>query len=71
MNLNLKELSQDKLIELIETLIIEIKILKEENRILKEENQNLKAQLGLNSFNSSKPPSTDGFKKNVTTQASH
>ena len=64
MNLNLKELSQDKLIELIETLIIEIKILKEENRILKEENQNLKAQLGLNSFNSSKPPSTDGFKKN-------
>ena len=63
MNLNLKELSQDKLIELIETLIIEIKILKEENRILKEENQNLKAQLGLNSFNSSKPPSTDGFKK--------
>lgn len=49
MNLNLKELSHDKLIELIETLI--------------EENQKLKAQLSLNSSNSSKPPSTDGFKK--------
>ena len=66
MNLNLKELSHDKLIELIESLIKEVnqlKELKEENRILKEENQKLKAQLGLNSSNSSKPPSTDGFKK--------
>lgn len=63
MNLNLKELSHDKLIELIESLIIEVNNLKEENRLLNEENQKLKARLGLNSSNSSKPPSTDGFKK--------
>ena len=70
MNLNLKELSHDKLIELIESLIFEVnqlkeenKVIKEENRLLKEENQKLKSQLGLNSSNSSKPPSTDGFKK--------
>ena len=77
MSLNLKELSHDKLIELIESLIFEVnqlkeenkvikeenRLLKEENRLLKEENQKLKAQLGLNSSNSSKPPSTDGFKK--------
>ena len=71
MSLNLKELSHDKLIELIESLIFEVnqlkeenKVIKEENRLLKEENQKLKSQLGLNSSNSSKPPSTDGFKKN-------
>ncbi len=71
MSLNLKELSHDKLIELIESLITEVsqlkeenKLLKEENKLLKEENQKLKVQLGLNSSNSSKPPSTDGFKKN-------
>ena len=63
MSLNLKELSHDKLIELIESLITEVSQLKEENKLLKEENQKLKAQLGLNSSNSSKPPSTDGFKK--------
>ena len=50
MNLNLKELNHQQLIELIQSLI--------------EENQKLKVQLGLNSSNSSKPPSTDGFKKN-------
>ncbi len=60
MNLKIKELSHDKLIELIENLILEVNQLKE----LKEENQKLKAQLGLNSSNSSKPPSTDYFKKN-------
>src|SRR5574344_600610 len=65
MNLNLKELSNDKLIELIESLILEVNQLKEENRILKEEIQRLKAQLSLNSSNSSKPPSTDGFKKKL------
>ena len=59
MNLKIKELSHDKLIELIENLILEVNQLKE----LKEENQKLKAQLGLNSSNSSKPPSTDYFKK--------
>ena len=71
MSLNLKELSHDKLIELIESLITEVsqlkeenKLLKEENKLLKEENKKLKVQLGLNSSNSSKPPSTDGFKKN-------
>ena len=47
MNLNLKDLSHDKLIELIESLILEVNYLKEENRLLKEENQKLKAQLGL------------------------
>ena len=46
MNLNLKELSNDKLIELIESLILEV-------NQLKEENQKLKSQLGLNSSNSS------------------
>ena len=51
MNLNLKELNHQQLIELIQSLI--------------EENQKLKAQLCLNSSNSSKPPSTDGFKKKL------
>ncbi len=49
--MNLRELSYDQLIELIEQLI--------------EENKKLKAQLALNSSNSSKPPSTDGFKKKL------
>ena len=57
-NLNLKELSNEKLIELIETLIFDFSQLKE----LKEENKKLKAQLGLNSSNNSQPPSTDGLK---------
>ncbi len=37
--------------------------LKEENQKLREENQELRDRLGLNSKNSSKPPSTDGYKK--------
>ncbi len=49
----------------IDTLKKEIKILKEENICLKEENQKLKDILNKNSNNSSKPPSTDGFKKEI------
>ena len=37
MSLNLKELSHDKLIELIESLIFEVNQLKEENKVIKEE----------------------------------
>ena len=54
--MNLKELNKDQLIEIIETLLVEI-------NQLKEENKKLKAQLNMNSSNSSMPPSTDGFKK--------
>lgn len=54
--MNLKEMSKEELIDIIEKLMIEV-------NLLKEENKKLKAQLGLNSSNSSKPPSTDGFKK--------
>ena len=35
MSLNLKELSHDKLIELIESLIFEVNQLKEENKVIK------------------------------------
>ncbi len=48
---------------LILDLISKIKELESENSALREENANLRAQLKLNSCNSSKPPSTDGYKK--------
>jgi len=41
----------------------ENKILRHENSILKEENADLRARLNSNSSNSSKPPSSDGYKK--------
>jgi transposase len=43
----------------MEVLKAEIRDLKAENEALKAENRDLKAQLGQNSSNSSKPPSTD------------
>ena len=41
----------------------EIVLLKEENAHLRIENERLRRQLGLNSRNSSKSPSSDGFNK--------
>jgi len=63
--MNLKELNKDQLIEIIESLIVEINQLKLENKILREENKKLRAQLNMNSSNSSMPPSADGFKKKL------
>ena len=40
-------------------------ILQEENRLLRQELDELKRRLGLDSKNSSKPPSTDGFRKRI------
>lgn len=47
----------------ITELEIELSALQIENKKLKEENSLLKSQLGINSHNSSKPPSSDGLKK--------
>jgi regulator of replication initiation timing len=46
-----------------------IQILWEENEQLKAENSELRCRLGLNSTNSSKPPSSDGLKKKPITPA--
>jgi regulator of replication initiation timing len=40
-----------------------------ENEKLKAENSELRGRLGLNSTNSSKPPSSDGLKKKLITPA--
>ena len=56
MKTNLLELSKEELITIIETLILK-------QNALEEEIKKLRTQLSLNSSNSSKPPSTDGFKK--------
>jgi transposase len=48
---------------LILKLFEENKTLKEENQQLKQRVQELEMQINSNSHNSSKPPSTDGFKK--------
>ena len=53
------QLSYDELLETIRRLEARIAILEEENARLREENAELKQRLGLNSSNSSKPPSTD------------
>jgi hypothetical protein len=45
------------------TLKTEIESLRAENTVLKTENQRLKAIMNKDSSNSSKPPSSDGFKK--------
>jgi hypothetical protein len=42
---------------------VQISALKSENKSLKEEVRKLRAQIDKNSSNSSKPPSSDGFKK--------
>ena len=53
----------------LETLEEENKLLKEEIQALRERIAGLEKRLGLNSQNSSKPPSTDGFKKPPRTQS--
>ena len=53
------------LFEIIKTQSEEIAYLKEENILLKEKIKDLENKLSLNSKNSSKPPSSDGFKKNT------
>lgn len=42
-----------------------IEALQKENERLSQENENLRSQVNKNSKNSSKPPSSDGFKKTV------
>lgn len=70
----LDELSRGKLLALVaaqaqaietltaavETLTARVAALEAENAVLRAENAELKRQLGQNSRNSSKPPSTDG-----------
>ncbi|MBI4738192.1 IS66 family transposase [Candidatus Woesearchaeota archaeon] len=51
------------LCEIIEKLLEENSLLREENRALKEEIKDLKSRLNMDSHNSNKPPSSDGFKK--------
>ncbi len=57
----LDELSALKV--LVEQQRLEIEILRLENKMLREEITELKKKLNKNSHNSSKPPSSDGFKK--------
>jgi transposase len=61
-----------KLHLIIEDQSMQIKSLLEENKLLREENENLKSririlegQISKDSHNSSKPPSSDGFKKKI------
>jgi transposase len=49
--------------ELIEALRREVADLRRENEALQAENAELRRRLGLDSSNSSKPPSSDGLKK--------
>jgi transposase len=49
--------------DLIEALKHEVEALKQEVETLRAENADLRRQLGLDSSNSSKPPSSDGLKK--------
>lgn len=65
-------------LELINSLREENRILREENRILREENREfkeeikeLKSSLNMDSHNSSKPPSSDCFKKKTKNLRSH
>jgi len=67
---NLSELSaQDKdnlivrLFAVVEDLRSRMTLLESENQELRAENQELRGKLAKNSQNSSKPPSTDGYKK--------
>ncbi len=61
-----------KLHLIIEDQSMQIKSLLEENKLLREENESLKSririlesQISKDSHNSSKPPSSDGFKKKI------
>ena len=52
-----------RLSRLLENVLLEVADLKRENALLKQEIIDLKLQLNTNSRNSSKPPSSDGYKK--------
>ena len=56
--------------KIVQQLVQENTALKKENKLLKKENASLKERLGLNSTNSSIPPSKD-LKKNKKTQESN
>jgi transposase len=51
----------------VETLLLVVEHLRQENAILKARLAELERQLGLNSSNSGKPPSSDGLKKPPST----
>ena len=53
----------NELEKLLVSAIATIEILRAENTQLREENADLKRKLGMDSDNSSKPPSSDGYKK--------
>ena len=61
------EQEKDKIIEQLMAENAELRRvvaqLQEEIRVLREQNAELKARLNMNSSNSSKPPSTDGYRK--------
>lgn len=57
------------ILERLETLEAEITLLRRENARLQEENAELRRRLGLNSQNSHKPPSSDGYAKKRTKPA--
>jgi transposase len=54
---------KDQLIDLILTLFTQIEILQKQNQGLQKEIDEIRGQLNLDSHNSSKPPSSDGYKK--------
>ena len=49
--------------EKVKTLRDEVKVLRDENQELKNEVKELQGKLAMNSQNSSKPPSSDGYQK--------
>ena len=55
--------ASQKLTAEIRTQKAEIEILSKENKLLNKRVKSLESQVNKNSNNSSKPPSTDGFKK--------
>ena len=52
-------------------LVVENTALRQENAVLRAENTDLRRRLGLNSTNSSKPPSSDGLAKHEGVEPGH